>query len=380
MLSVERTVLSDASPANGTIAARADFSGIRYAQCWEDADVLLEALDVRPDDTCVSIASAGDNTLALLTRAPARVIALDLSAAQLACLELRVAAYRALEHPELLELIGSRPSERRACLYERCRIHLAPATRAFWDARPEAIAAGVCGAGKFERYLTLFRRRVLPLVHPAATRRALLAGGSPDERARFYRERWDTWRWRLVFHLFFSRFVMARAGRDPAFFRYVQGDVAGRILARARHALTELDPAANPYLHWILTGEHGTALPLALRPEHFATIRANLDRLEWRQQSLEDFAAHAMPRSVDRFNLSDMFEYVSPAAYQATLERLLTVARPGGRLAYWNMLAPRSRPDALADRLRPLTDLAARLHRADRAFFYSAFIVEEVLG
>src|SRR5688572_30539124 len=99
------------------VAGRADFSGIRYAQCWEDADVLVEGLDVQPGDACLSIASAGDNTLALLTRRPARVVALDLSPAQLACLELRVAAYRTLEHVELLELIGSRPSRRRRVLY-----------------------------------------------------------------------------------------------------------------------------------------------------------------------------------------------------------------------------------------------------------------------
>ena len=66
-------------------AARADFSAIRYAQVWEDADVLLAGLDVQPGDTCVSIASAGDNALALLTKDPARVIALDLSPAQIAC-------------------------------------------------------------------------------------------------------------------------------------------------------------------------------------------------------------------------------------------------------------------------------------------------------
>src|SRR5215471_7796461 len=81
-------------PMGSEVAAKADFSGVRYAQCWEDADVLLEALDVQPGDTCLSIASAGDNALALLTRRPARVIALDLSPAQLACLELRIAAYR----------------------------------------------------------------------------------------------------------------------------------------------------------------------------------------------------------------------------------------------------------------------------------------------
>jgi S-adenosylmethionine-diacylglycerol 3-amino-3-carboxypropyl transferase len=30
------------------VAGKADFTGIRYAQCWEDADVLLEGLDVQP--------------------------------------------------------------------------------------------------------------------------------------------------------------------------------------------------------------------------------------------------------------------------------------------------------------------------------------------
>src|SRR5438045_4333825 len=94
-------------------ATRADFSMVRYAQCWEDADILLEGLDVQPGDVCLSIASGGDNTLALLSKRPAYVIALDVSPAQLACLELRVAAYRELKHSELLELMGSTPSTRR---------------------------------------------------------------------------------------------------------------------------------------------------------------------------------------------------------------------------------------------------------------------------
>src|SRR6478609_8677795 len=89
------------------IVQRADFSQIRYAQCWEDADVLLEALDIQPGDSCLAIASAGDNALAMLSRSPGRLIALDLSGAQLACLELRVAAYRTLSHDELLLLVGS---------------------------------------------------------------------------------------------------------------------------------------------------------------------------------------------------------------------------------------------------------------------------------
>ena len=46
-------------------AARADFSTIRYAQVWEDADILLAALAPREGDVHLSIASAGDNVLAL---------------------------------------------------------------------------------------------------------------------------------------------------------------------------------------------------------------------------------------------------------------------------------------------------------------------------
>jgi S-adenosylmethionine-diacylglycerol 3-amino-3-carboxypropyl transferase len=370
---------SSALPIHSEVAHEADFSAIRYGQCWEDADILLEALDVRPGDTCLSIASAGDNTLALLTRAPKRVIALDLSPAQLACLELRVAAHRALTHGELLELMGSAPSARRADLYARCRGQLSADVRAFWDAQPGAIQGGIGGAGKFERYLSLFRRRVLPLVHGRARVARLLQGGAHEEREDFYATRWDTWRWRLLFRVFFSRRVMGHMGRDARFFQYVQGNVADRLLARTRYALTALDPAQNPYIQWILTGRHISALPYALRPEHFETIRANLDRLDWRCQSIEDFLGGASAHSIDRFNLSDIFEYMSPEGYHRVLEQLANAGWSGARLAYWNMLVPRRRPESMADRLLPHVELSNRLYRADKAFFYTAFVVEEVL-
>jgi S-adenosylmethionine-diacylglycerol 3-amino-3-carboxypropyl transferase len=360
-------------------AGRADFSAIRYAQVWEDSDVLLAGLDIQPGDVCLSIASAGDNALAMLTKDPSRVVALDLSPAQLACLELRIAAYRTLTHQELLELVGSRASNRRTELFDRCRPALGPAARGFWDGQRSTIEQGIGGLGKFERYFALFRTRVLPLVHRRKTVLALLQTRTPEERHRFYDEQWNTWRWRLLFRVFFSRTVMGWLGRDPAFFRYVETGVAAAILERTRHALRALDPSDNPYVHWILTGTHGAALPCALRPEHFATIRDRLDRVEWHCTSVEEFLDRTPDNALDRCNLSDLFEYVSIEHYHRMLEALVRAGRPGGRLAYWNMLAPRRRPERLANRLRSLDDLASELHRIDRAFFYSAFRVEEVL-
>jgi S-adenosylmethionine-diacylglycerol 3-amino-3-carboxypropyl transferase len=362
------------------IASRADFENIRYGQCWEDADVLLHALDIRPGDTCLSIASGGDNTLAMLAQSPARVIAIDLSLAQLACLELRVAAYRRLEHGEVLELIGSIASGRREDLYRRCRGSLSARARSFWDARPAAIQAGIGGAGKFERYLQLFRTRVLPLVASRSKQERLLRGGSLDDRRAFYSSFWNSRRWQLLFRLFFSRAVLGRLGRDPSFFDYVEGGVSAPLLRRAEHALTDLDPSRNPYLRWILTGQHGAVLPYALRPENFAAIRANLDRLEWRHQSLETYLDGADARSIDRFNLSDIFEYVSQDACSRMLSQIAVVGRPGARLAYWNLLVSRSRPESLRASIEPLEGLAVRLYAQDKAFFYRSFVVEEVVA
>ncbi|MEP7117944.1 MAG: DUF3419 family protein [Acidobacteriota bacterium] len=359
------------------VATDADFTAIRYAQCWEDADVLVTALAPRPGQTLVSIASAGDNTLALLIGQPARVVAVDLSDAQLACLELRVAAYRALAHAELLQLVGSRPCSDRRALYARCRSQLSSDGRAFWDAHGDDVDGGIGAAGKFERYFATFRRRVLPLVHGQRAVDRLLAGGAREAREAFYANQWDTWRWRWMFRLFFSRLVMGRLGRDPAFFAHVEGSVASRILLRARQAMTALDPATNPYMHWILKGCHGSALPLALRPEHFDVIRNGLERLEWRRSDVNGALDTLDDGAVHGANLSDIFEYMSPDEFRRSLDRLCRALAPGGRLAYWNMLAPRSRPEDMAATLRPLTDLAARLHAEDKAFFYSALVVEE---
>ena len=135
--------------------------GLRYAQCWEDADILLEALNIQPGFTCLSIASAGDNTLAILSKKPRKVLALDRNPAQIAALELRVAAFRELEHPEVLALIGSVESRERIDLYKHCRKHLSRAAREYWDHCPKLIEAGIGSAGKLEGYLRIFRTRVL---------------------------------------------------------------------------------------------------------------------------------------------------------------------------------------------------------------------------
>jgi S-adenosylmethionine-diacylglycerol 3-amino-3-carboxypropyl transferase len=265
-------------------------------------------------------------------------------------------------------------------LYERCRRHLSKGAREYWDQCPRLIEAGIGSGGKLERYLRVFRTRVLPLIHRRQTVERLFAPKACPECRRFYELHWNNLRWQLLFRAFFSRLVMGKLGRDRELFRHAEGGVAGPLLLRMRYALTELDPATNPYLHWIFKGEHADrALPFALRPENFDAIRSNLDRLESRCCSLQDFVTKS-PVKFDAFNLSDIFEYLSIESYERLLRLLIRSANPNARLAYWNLLVPRSRPESLVALLQPLKELSEALSRRDKAFIYKTIVVEEVLG
>lgn len=367
--------MADQTPHS--IAERASFEHIRYAQLWEDADVLVAAMPQRPGTTLVSICSAGDNALALLTLDPAKIVAVDISRVQLDCLRIRIAAYRELGHAEFLELMGSRPSTRRGELLARVLPRLDGPTGAFWVAQTEGILAhGLGGVGKFERYFRILARWLLPLVHSRRTRDDLFVSRPPKERAIFFEERWNNRRWRLLLKLFFSRFAMGRLGRDPAFFAEVEGSVAAHVDRRVRHAAIANDPAANPYLRWIIKGTHGAALPLAWREENYELIRGGLDRLVLHEGPIE--TALDAGEKADGFNLSDIFEYMDAPTFESVYGSVLGLADPGARLVYWNMMVPRRVPAAHADCVMRLRDVEDRLKPMDKAFFYSDFVVEEV--
>ena len=360
------------------IERRAKFDLIRYSQVWEDADLLVEALDIQADDIVLSIASAGDNAFALLAQNPEKVYAVDLSFAQIACCELRKAMYRELTHKEHLIFGGVIAGDiDRISVFKK--LALPSDVRDYWKEHITHIEKGFMTQGKFERYFRLFRQKVLPLVHTQRKIQALTAPKSVDERYAFYDKVWNNRRWRMMFNIFFSRFVMGRLGRDKAFFKFVEGSVADRILARTKHALTESDPSRNPYLQFILCGAYNSVFPYALREENYNKIRNNLDKIEFHQASIEKFTAE-FNGEFNAFNLSDIFEYMAQEGMDTLYGSMLQKSAAGARFAYWNMLAPRRCSDFLCEKYGVETneEQNRRFLLKDKAFFYSKFYLDKV--
>lgn len=356
------------------IQDHAEFNAVRYANCWEDADILMQAMQPFGRH-CLSIGSAGDNSFSMLAEGASHVTIAEMNPAQVACIKLRAAAYKALSHQEFLVLLGEQDGDRKP-LFDRCKNQLDAECIAYWQHFSHHIETGFGRVGKFENYFRIFREKALPWVHSRKTIAQLLEPRTRDEREEFYEQNWNTWRWRLMFKFFFSRFVMGRLGRDPSFFKYVAGSVADRILKRAKHALVELDPSENPYLRSILNGQYGTSLPHALRKENFEKIRSNIDKLSIIQCTVESALTE---QKYDAYNLSDIFEYMSDENTQNLLEAIHEQSNPGARIVYWNMLAPRESAVSIHNKIQPLRQLSEELFQQDKAFFYSKFVVEEVI-
>ncbi len=274
---------------------------------------------------------------------------------------------------------GIELADNREQTYSKLHDALSQNAQTYWDAQPNVIIDGFIHSGKFEKYFRLFRTRILPLIHNKHMVEKLLEPKTEEERKYFYKKRWNNYRWRLLFKIFFSRKLMGSLGRDPEFFRHVEGKVSERIFERAEYGLTELDIADNPYLIYVLTGNYQQALPHYLRPENYKVIQKNIDNLTIRLGAIDAIAEEYGPGSFDGYNLSDIFEYLSPEQCSVVYSRLLVNARPKARFAYWNMLVPRTCPKDLVDKIVSLTDEAESLFMQDQAVFYSRFVVEEVL-
>jgi len=351
---------------------------IHYSNCWEDAEVLLAALGPRPEGNYLSIASAGDNTLSLLSRNPASVLAVDFSAPQIASLEIRMAAFRILSYRELLAFLGVLPSDSRGPLYARLRRLLSPPTRSYWDRHTRLLEVGLIHCGRLERYFRLFRTAVLPLLLSRRAVGELLALRSRAERAAFYDSEVRQGRLNALVNLFFNGKVMALFGRNRHLFRYVDESISKSLPARIRRGLVDAPVHANPYLEYLLCGNYVRSLPHYLQQSSYGAIRENVGKITLFHGGLHDALSDYGSRRFDGFNLSDIFEALSVEEYRSLRERVIERADPGARLVYWNMQVPREPEEHAQTRASLCPELIRSLHASDRVFFYRSLVIEEV--
>lgn len=351
-----------------------DFSLIRYANCWEDADVLLQGLSLPSGSKVLCIASAGDNALSLLTTGAEQVHAIDLSNAQLYLTELKQKAFEVLQYGELLLLLGvdSCDVNQKKKLYNAVRARLSNNATTYWDKHYPVIESGIIYGGKFEQYFKTFRKYVLPLAHNKAKTLQLLAKKTEAAQQEFYRDEWNTFRFRMLINVFFSKYVMGKYGRDPKFLEQVKIPVAQYIRQKTEAHLQSAICQDNYFLHMIFTGSFSNNLPHYLREENFETIKSNIDKLVLSNISAEEAMEQ---QEYDAYCLSNIFEYMTEDSFAQIAQSWARYMSVGARIAYWNLMAPRSLSETDPEAYI-YNSISKELTAIDKGFFYSRFITE----
>ena len=353
------------------------FDLIRYANCWEDAFVLLEGLNLASGSKILSIGSAGDNSFSLLTTNPEIVVAIDINKIQLYLIELKKICFEYLSHPEMLEFLGFRPAANRLEMFNKLKAYLGEPALCYWENNLQQIEFGIVNQGKFEKYFQLFSRKILPWIHSKRTVEKLLSTKSAEEQERFYNSTWNSWRWRLLFKIFFSKYVMGKYGRDPQFLKQVKIPVGETILKQTAQHLSSVQAQENFILRYNLTGSFGLLLPHYLQVENFNLIQKNIHKLQIRA----GFAENAIQEfgNFDAMNMSNIFEYMDDRLFAETASKLVESLTENGRIAYWNLMVPRRISDVLPKKTAYLKELSMQLSKRDNGFFYNQFIVDEKL-
>ena len=344
-----------------------------FAQVREDPLLELEALSTTSRDSLVVVGSGGCTALSLLAAGAGRVVSVDLNRTQNHLIELKLAAVANLPHDESLRFLGAtRCSDNdRLDAFADLRVHLTPEACDYWDARRSAVARGVLNAGVTERFIRAVVVALETFVHPRSRVERMLLSASVDEQAALFDREWNTRRWRASYALLLNRFVLRRA-YEPAFFSHLeQPSFAAHFRSRAEYTLTRLRVRDNYFLHHMLTGAYPVDQENGVPPYLSATgaraVARSVDALFLVDGSVTEYLRSVPDSSVSGFALSNICEWLSPAAVDELFGEIVRTARPGARLCFrnfvgWTEVPARWKRSVVEDRA-----LGDRLIARDRA-------------
>ena len=341
---------------------------LHYTTCHEDVEIVLKYVSEK-NKNALSIASAGDNTLALLTKGFDKVYAIDNNPSQLALLKLKAKAIQMLSYDDFLILLGVKKGLSQD-IYQKISSSLEPAVKEYFDNHLFLFKKGLYLSGKFDHYLRMFAKYILPLVNSKKNIKKFLEFDNITEQQQFYLTNFNTKRYQKLFKIFFSEKNMKKRGRDQAYFEYVEGDIANFLYKRVEKGFFNVLNKDNPYIQIPLCGSF-ISLPFYLKEENYMMIKKNIHKLVYLEG---DFSIiKDLDLAFDYFNLSDIFEYVPISKFLEYTEIIYDKASDNARLIFWNMMVKRKIEDKRFIQINTKIDF-----EQDKVFYYSNQYVYEV--
>ena len=368
------------------------FRGLVYPQIWEDPVVDMQALDIRPTDHVVAIASGGCNVMSYLTADPARVTAIDLNHAHVALNKLKIAAARRLQnHAQFADFFVRANLASNVALFDEL---IAPAldgtTLQYWNGRDllgrrriNAFARGFYKTGLLGHFIGaghLFARLL------GVNIRALLAARDiTEQRQIFDTQIAPAFSHKIMRAVLNSPTSLYGLGIPPAQYKALAEDGDGDIAQVMRHRFEKLAcdfPLKDNYFAWQGFARGYDPDPQGSRPpyleeQNFELVRNRVSRIDVRHISMTEFLSRNGEGSLDCFVLLDAQDWMNDQQLSDLWTQIDRTASTGARVIFRTAADERLLPGRIPDRIRAnWTYEEARsreLHARDRSSIYGAF-------
>ncbi|QOJ15753.1 MAG: BtaA family protein [Planctomycetia bacterium] len=356
------------------------FHGIVFNMSWEDPEMDRQAFNLGPSDTVISISSAGCNPLNFLAQRPARLISVDSNPAQNALLELKLAGIETLDHATFCDIFAARnPSVVTRVYADKLRPNISPRSQAYWDRNLWMVERDLYRYGRMGLFCRILRRFMNLMGISAAIREEFFELRTLEEQKAHYDRHfapklWGPWTKRFVNF----RPLMWLAGVHPRQFNLIDGrhDMYEYVRERVEYAMTRVPIYDNYFLSLAGTGRfRGDRLPPYLMERNFDALRESLHKVEVVNGWLGPYLDSQPAGSITKFNLLDIFDWMTPPVFEHTLKSVLRAAHPGATMIYRSGSYRLEPPPSILPSLTPHGELAKRLLAQDRSATYGSFYV-----
>jgi S-adenosylmethionine-diacylglycerol 3-amino-3-carboxypropyl transferase len=301
---------------------------------WEDPAVDRQVLAITPDDILVTIASAGDNVLAIALDGPKQIFAVDLNPTQIFLLQIKIVAAQHLNYEDFWRLFSLDPVPGISETYHVLRSHLGPDARYFWDTHLSLFQKGLYRAGIFG--LTLWLQRIyLRMVCGRNVLEQFFKTSSLTEQAEFYHKQIHTKWWNVFVKPFVDQwFFLLLFGAHPYQARRVQNQRFADFLASGiERALTTIPAHDNFLWQHAFLGRY-IVPPDYASPDNFDCLKKVVSRIKTYNGRLQQLLQELPPRFVSCFNLLDAPDWLSPDETVILWTLIQRVAVPGARVLF----------------------------------------------
>lgn len=373
------------------------FQQLVYPQIWEDPVVDLAALQIKPTDHIVTIASGGCNAMSYLIANPNKITAIDLNHAHVALVKLKMEAASRLSYEDFFKFFAEAKSAKNVKIYkEVLSSGLDHATRTYWE-------SGILGFKKIQMFKKGFYRygllgRLISLIHLGArlwrvNLTDLLKQKSVDQQGKWFDEN--------VAKIFDSRFfrmitsspiALYNLGIPPSQYKDLcssQPDNMAQVLKERARRLATASPINENYFAWQAYGrsyelDNQNNLPPYLQQRNFNKIKNNVNRLSIEQNNVSDALRAMSAQSVDAVILLDAQDWMAPHEMITLWTQITRTANEGARVIFRTagIASPIDQvlPEDLKLRWKRNDAVSAAAGLKDRSGIYGAFHLYELVA